>query len=276
VARAKKKSQVTFLNDPMLVVGLLFLIFALLTLNRAYGRTANNLGNPLPIGLIAPSPVGIVYPSFNSAAGVNPAALALGKKLTSLQLAGAPSLQAGDSTTYLASLATTTKNTGWSLGYDGTSGSGSMTHGIFAGVGFKLDPVSLGLGLRGTISSGFNPNVDAGLRFAVSQNVTVAAVARSLDSTLQAGGGIGINNGKNNNVEISYMMPATTGGSALVTFGATVYTGNFGAIFQSSYYLSSKTFTHTLGALYWLASNFNLTAQLTTPRTMNLGITYTF
>lgn len=276
MAKAKKKTQVTLMNDPLLIVGLLFLVFALLTFNRAYGRTANNLGNPLPIGLIAPSPVGIVYPSFNSAAGVNPAALAIGKKLTSFQISGAPSLQSGDATAYGASLATTAKNTGWSLGYNGSSSTGTLTHGIYAGVGFKFDPISLGVGLRGTLSSGFNPNVDAGLKFAVTQNITLAAVARSIDSTLQAGGGIGINNGKNNNVEISYLMPATAGGSALVNFGATVYSGDFGALFQSSYYLSTKTFTHTLGALYWLASNLNLTVQLTTPRTMMLGVTYTF
>ena len=208
--------------------------------------------------------------------GINPAALALGKKLTSLQVSGAPSLESGDSSAYGASLATTTKNTGWGIGYDGASGGATTTNGLFAGVGFKLDPISLGVGLRGTWSNGFNPSVDAGMRFAISQNVTIAAVARNLDTTLQAGAGIGLNNGKNNNVEICYMMPAAGSLDSIITFGATVYSGRFGAIFQSSYYTNAKNFIHTLGALYWLGSNINFTAQLTTPRSMTMGITYIF
>ena len=68
--KAKKKSQISLIHDPLTIVGLLFFIFVLLTFNRAFGSpTMNNIGNPLPIGLIAPSPVGIVYPSFNDAAG---------------------------------------------------------------------------------------------------------------------------------------------------------------------------------------------------------------
>lgn len=263
-----------------LVLLVLSAIFSLLNANLAYAESVGGIGNltnPLPSGVIYPTPVGIVNPGFNIAAGVNPATLTSGKRATSGLMAVAPPLQSSDSMSYLASIATSTNRLGWSIGYLGSQGTGGLTHGMFAGVGFSLAPVSFGVGLRDTdMSGGFNPNVDFGSKIELGNDWAMAAVIYNLDQTPGASIGMGYGRKKKENVEVNFLLPSFGSSDYAVTMAATVYTGRFGTTFRTSYYLTSKSFSHTIGGLIWLTPSFNVLLQLTSPRTLTAGITYVF
>jgi len=279
MAHPNKTRRVIYLSEPAFVVVLLLLLFTFLGLNTAYGA-GNFLGNALPVGLIYPTPVGILFPGFNIAAGVNAAALPNGKKGTALEIAAAPSLKSGDSTSGLVSIATSSQNIGWSLGYTNTTTDSTMTHGLYSGVGFKLGDVQLGMGLRGALSNGFTPSVDAGMIVHTSQTLVLGAVGYNLDSAPQVAVGIGVGHAKKDNVELNVLTPPFGNSLAvktyLVTFSATVYTGAFGTIFRSSYDTTAGSFSETLGALIWLGQDVNFALELTTPRTLTAGFTYVF
>ncbi len=279
MTRHKKTRRTIYVSEPAFVLAVLLLLFSFLGLNTAYGGS-NFLGNAMPIGIIYPTPVGILFPGFNIAAGVNAAALPNGKKGTAMEVAAAPALKSGDSNSGMASIATSSQNIGWSLGYTNTTTNGDMTHGLFSGVGFKLNNLQLGMALRGNINNGFNPNVDAGMILHVSQDWVVGAVAYNLNNTPQAALGVGIGHPRKDNVEINVLTPAY-GSSAvpatyLATFSATVYTGAFGTLFRTTYDTTGHDFTATLGALVWLGQDVNAGIELTTPRTLTFGITYVF
>ncbi len=279
MAHLSKTPRVVYVSEPAFVVATLLLLFSFLGLNTAYGANGF-LGNALPMGLIYPTPVGILFPGFNIAAGVNAAALPNGKKGTAFEAAVAPSLQSGDSTTSMASIATSSQNIGWSLGYTNTMGSGAMAHGLFSGVGFKLGGVQLGMGLRGVLSNGFSPSVDAGMLFHLSQDWVFGAVGYGLDSSPQVAIGLGVGHARKDNVELNLLMPAFGSSSVtktyLATFSATVYAGAFGTIFRSTYDTTAKSFSETLGAMIWVGQDLNFALELTTPRTLTVAFTYVF
>ena len=254
--------------------------FFLLSSGSAHAESAGGTGSlnsPLPAGVIYPTPVGILYPGFGIAAGVNAATLATGKRVTAAQVTAAPPLQGGDSITYLASIATSTNKLGWSLGYLGANGGGLMTHGLFAGVGFNLAPISFGVGLRDAdISGGFTPNVDFGTKIDVGKDFSFGTVVYNLDQELGVNVGFGYGRKKKESIELNFLMPSLGSSDYAVTFAATVYTGIFGTTFRTTYYLGSKTFSHTLGGLIWITQSFNFLVQLTSPRTLSAGITYVF
>lgn len=235
-----------------------------------------NLTNPLPAGVIYPTPAGILYPGFNIAAGVNAAALATGKRSTAGQLTVAPPLQSGDATSYVASVATSTNRLGWSIGYLGSQGD-EMTHGLFAGVGCILAPISFGVGLRDTdISGGFDPDVDFGTRVELGKDFSLGAVVYNLNADPGVSAGIGFGRKKKENIEVNFLLPSLGGTDYAATFAATVYSGRFGTTFRTTYFITSQTFSHTLGGLIWFTSSINMFVQLTSPRTLGAGLTYVF
>lgn len=266
--------------EPILVMLAITALFSLLNSNLAYAESSGGIGNltnPLPAGVIYPTPVAIVYPGFNIAAGVNAAALTSGKRATAGLLAAAPPLQSGDPTSYIASIATSSNRLGWSVGYLGSQATSGLSHGMFAGVGFSLAPLSFGVGLRDTdMSGGFNPNVDFGSKFELGKDWAMAAVIYNLDQSPGASFGLGYSRRKKEAVEVNFLMPTFSSSDYAVTVAATVYTGRFGTTFRTSYFLTSKTFSHTLGGLIWVTPNFNFLLQLTSPRTLTAGITYVF
>lgn len=269
-------------SEPFLFYVLLIIVFAVVGMNRAYaaGGTAGlaKLGNALPAGVIHPVPVGILYPGLTIAAGVNPAALTAGKKATAISISGAPPLGDGDPISFMGSVATSSNKVGWGIGYSGSLGAEAQ-HGLFAGVGFKLGQFSAGVGLRdANLSGGFNPNVDIGTRVDLGREFSMGLVAYDLDADPSVTLGVGVGHPKKDNVELNISTPPLGGGSAdyALTFSATVYTGPFGTSFRTTYLLDSKTFSHTLGGLFWVGDSINLFVQLTTPRTLNVGFTYVF
>ena len=278
----KLKTSKTWL-EPFLVLLMIAAIFALLGSPVAYGAAGmgnQSLINPLPAGVIYPTPVGILYPGFNVAAGVNAAALSMGKRVTAAQLSVAPALQTGASMGYLASIATSTNRLGWSVGYVGASGGAASTHGIYAGAGFTLARVSMGVGLRDTdiASAGFSfdPSVDFGTRIDLGKDFAFGTVVYNLEQTPGVSTGFGFGRKKKENIEINFLIPSLGSSDYATTFMATVYSGRFGTTFRTTYYLSSKAFSHTLGALLWLGQKMNVVVQLTSPSTMTFGLTYVF
>ena len=269
-------------TEPMLVFTVLAFLAVLISFDKANAASAGGglgkIGNALPAGVTFPTPVGILYPGLNVAAGVNAAALPGGKKVTSLQLAGAPALSDTDSTSYFGSLAFSNTNLGWSVGYTGSSGT-TLTNGMFAGVGFNLGRINLGIGLRDTdLSGGFSPNVDIGLKIDMGKDFTFGAVAYTMDTTSASQYAIGLGYGhrRKDNVELNVLTPAGGGSDYAMTFAATVYTGRFGTNFRTSYFMGSQSFSHTLGALYWLGEKLNVMLQLNTPKTLTVGLTWVF
>lgn len=278
--RSAKQSKL-IVSEPVLVFTVLVMLFTLLSVKQAYAGVGGpaKINSALPGGVIFPVPVGILYPGFNTAAGVNAAALPGGKKITAVQVAAAPALATNDNNSYFASMATSNSAIGWGLGYTGASTSAGLTHGMFAGVGFNLKRINLGVGLRDSdLSGGFSPNVDIGSKFDLGKDFTFGAVAYNLDDTsnMQFAAGIGYGHPRKDNVEINLLTPAGGGSDYMVTFAATVYTGKFGTTFRTSYAMESQAFNHTLGLLYWLGSSMNVILQLTTPRTLTMGITVAF
>jgi hypothetical protein len=254
------------------------LLASLITAVSFGGQTNTFSGNAIPTGQIYPNPVGILFPGFNVAAGVNPAALATGKKNTAFQISGSPALQGGDATNYMASIATSSQSLGWSLGYNGSSSGGALTHSLFSGVGFNIGAASLGLGLRGPVSGGFDPKVDFALVGQLSQVVSIGAVTYDLNGTPQTAIGLGLSHKKKDNIELDVLLPSWSNfsGTYVVTFSATVYSGVFGTTFRTSYDTQAKSVSATLGGLVWLFNNMNFIVQLNTPRTLTAALTYVF
>jgi len=260
-----------------------FAILSWLSVNTAHARVLalGRLGNALPVGTLYPTPVGILYPGFNIAAGVNAAALANGKKVTAAQASVSPALAEGDSYSYLASVANSTQRLGFGMGYVGSIAT-EPTHGMFAGAGFNLGALSFGVGLRDyDLTGGFDPSVDIGTLLHIGSEFSLGAVAYNADTDPQIAFGVGFGRPKKDNVEVNVLLPAlstnfTDGSEYIVTFAATVYSGAFGTGFRSSYYSSSSSFTHTLAGLLWLTADSNLILQLSTPRTLTVGYTYVF
>jgi hypothetical protein len=241
------------------------------------GAGVGGTENPLPTGNIFPTPGGIVFPGFNVAAGTNAAALANGKKGTMFQGAFAPALESGDANSFFGSIATSSSRIGWGIGYTGIQQSGAITHGVFAGVGFKLGSLSLGMGLRdAAISSGFNPEVDFGSTLKIGKDFYAAAVVYDVETVRTVGFGLGFGKAKQDAIEFNVVSPVSGSSDWTVTFAATVYAGIFGTSLRSSYLLASRTFNHTLAGLVSLGDGFNVFVQLTTPRALSFGFTWIF
>lgn len=259
-------------------VGCIAITFAACAFGRTGTPTVGGTDNTIPFQNHYTGLGGIVFPGFNTAAGVNAAALANGKKGTSIQVTGAPALQSGDNSTYTGSLATSSSRVGWGIGYNALqSSSGTLNHGMFAGVGFTLGPLSLGMGMRdAAIVSGFNPEVDFGATLVLGGDFHAAAVVYDVATSHVVAAGVGYGRAKRENVELNVRAPVPGSADYTLTFAATFYAGPFGTHFRTSYLTSSRTYNHTLGGLLWLGDHLNVMIQLTTPRALGLGLTYIF
>lgn len=243
----------------------------------ALGAASVNF-NPLPSAMIFPSPVGILFPGFNVAAGVNPAALPLPGKANSVQLAYTPSLRRGDDSSVFAGAAIAKKGLGVGLGYQRTQTSSTKIQGIFGGVGFAMDSMSFGLGLRDSqVDGGFSPNVDIGFIVGNQKNgkgVSFGGVFYNLDHYPQMALGIGYGNVKRYNLEANILMPPFDylgTGYYIFTLSATLRAEFLSLYFRSSYPTRTDNFTHTLGIAAQVMQNLNVFAQFTPSRTLTFG-----
>jgi hypothetical protein len=224
-----------------------------------------------------PTPVGILFPGFNIAGAVDPAALASGPAITSIQVAGAPPLSSGDPGSYFTSLSTNAKNIGWSVGYDGSIDGPTTVHHLFSGVGFDLGPVAFGIGLEGPIRGGFNPRADGGIIFHLSDIVHFGLSAFNVNNSVQTTIGIGLTHKKQDSVEFDVTLPPFNlpNGGYIGTFSATIYMGQyFGTNFRTSIHTETKDFDATLGGLVWILPSVNFALEITSPRQLTTAFTF--
>jgi len=237
---------------------------------------------PLPTATVFPNAVGILFPGFNVAAGVNPAALPLAGKVVAVQAGFTPPLQAGDPNAIFGGLAVAKKGLGVGLGYLRGQSSSEITQGVFGGVGFSFENVSFGLGLRDSnVSGGFSPNVDIGFIVGNQKSgkgVSFGGVFYNLDSLAQLALGIGYGSVKKYSIEATVLIPPFDflDSGYVFTASANLRAELLGIYFRTSYATISDHFSHTIGLAAWVSEQFNLFAQFTTTRTLTLGATVVF
>jgi hypothetical protein len=254
----------------------LCLILVALSSTQAFAEAAKGPMTALQLGAVYPDPAGILFPGLATAAGINAAALG-NSKGTVIQAAYGPPMQAGDDHHYFASLATAKKGFGFGLGVDGYSSSGGgATNGVFAGIGFNLERVALGIAVReADISNSFTPSVDIGALFGEGQGVRFGFVFHNLETSPQLDLGLGWDGGKKYNLEFDVQLPpfGSGGGGLGMSLGANIFIQSFSFLFQSNYNTASGNFSHILGIAVWLNQSVNLGVQFTTPRLWTIGLT---
>jgi len=245
----------------------------------AMGAVGGSTISPLPTDQIFPTPVGILFPGFNVAAGVNPAALPLAGKMTSVQASYTPSLASGDASSMFGGLAAAKKGLGVGIGTQRVETSGGSVQGIFGGAAFSFDTVSIGLGLRdGNLSGGYNPNVDIG--FIVGdqksgRSLSFGGVLYNLDRYPQLAIGIGYGNVKRYCLEANLLMPPFEQLSTsyyIISLSATLRAEFLLLYFRSSYQTRFLNFSHTLGVGFQVLEHLNLFAQYSPDRTVSAGL----
>lgn len=255
---------------------LLGLLLLCCTVFPAHAKTG--YVHEMPTARIAPAPVGLVFPGFNVAAGVNPAALATMESATAFQAAVTPPLQSGDPFGLFGSIASSIKSFGIGLGVDHYSGGGASSTGLFAGGGVQFRSLSFGFGLRDNdIGSSFSPGIDLGLLIGRQKaGLSGGAVFYDVNHAAQLGVGLGYDMDKKLLVEGNVVFPPFngSGGGYTLTGSATIYVSDVGLYFRSSYFTAPKTTSHTLGLLAWITRSVNLIFQFTTDRTITLGATF--
>jgi hypothetical protein len=231
---------------------------------------AKPIANPLPVGLIGASPVGLIFPGFNIAGSVNPAALP-SDRATGIALAVTPEGSAG-TTRGFGSIATTDKKIGIGAGYLGTytptsSASNLLTHAAFAGLGFRMDSVQLGASVRNRAlqTSGYPTEVDFGFLY-TNDSVTFGGVAYAANTNLQPGFGIGYKRGKTSHIEANILMPVGSSATTLLVAGAMSIPA-FDIFFSLRYLLGnyassgSAAFGYIFGVALWPGEHLNFVAQ---------------
>lgn len=240
------------------------------------GHVAN-----LPIGTIFPTPTGIVFPGFNIAAGVNPAALPRLLPTTSVELSYSPSPGVDQTHDYFASFAKANKQIGFGAGYLGSMGT-TPTQGAFAGLGFRTQTVGLGIDLRNNNIGNDSLHSDLGLLADYGKDFEFGLVLHGLDSSPRMDVGLGFGRDKNYTFEINLLFPAFNeifggaGSNYVVTVASNVNISFFGFSFKSSYSTATSEVTQTVSALVWIGKTLGLTLQYSSPNRSYFGILLNF
>jgi len=261
------------ITEYVLVFAVLFIIFSLVGMGAAFGDTPP----VLPTAQAFPTTGGILFPGLDVAAGVNSAALPLLGKATAFQVAVSPPLQTGDPLGGFAGLATSNKKFGLGAGYLGSKNPGSsITHGIFVGGGYDLDPVALGVQIRDlNIQSGVNPGVDLGMILGSGHGTEFGVVLYDVNTSARMDLGVGFAD-KRYNVEANLLLPRFSNFNSdyVLTAAATVNASIFAMYFRVSYFTQPNFWEETFGGLAWISPKWNVLVQLTTSRTLTAGLTF--
>jgi len=235
--------------------------------------------------LLRPVPAGILYPMFNQAAIVNPAALPK-EKATSVQALFSPGSTDGAANNYEGTVATSTKKLGLGLGYLGSQSTSQTTHSAFAGVGAKWNNISVGMSVQDpdVSSGGFQPNLGVGM-IASLKEFDIGAVMYDLNESARGGLGVGFAN-KRYALEGYILLPpfSTLDNSTapfLLGVGAGIYGQVVAVSFGATYALSQQNFggdslQFFIAGVAWLGNSFNLFARFDSPETFTGGITLVF
>jgi len=259
------------------------LSLAILVLGVGVARAENPITSAMPTGLVGPQPIGLVFPGFNIAAGVNASALAV-EKATALQASFSPSTDGlGDN--IFGSFATSNKKIGLGGGYLGNRAGGTMTHSAFGGLAYRFEAVTLGAGVRSVGIGGTAVlQADASAMFTGQGGISVGAVGYDLGGSQLVGIGAGVKSKKAYHIEANVLLPlkqtSSTGITAVVagSMAASIFDifFNVSYLYKSSTYVqpypgNPSAFSYTFGAAAWMGHHFNLVLQYSTLPGTTLG-----
>lgn len=223
-------------------------------------------------------PGALIFPHFDSAALINASTL-VHNKGTAVQGLYSPPPSSGETHQYQLGVASASKKFGLGMGYTGYSDT-QATHGAFAGLGFLIETLSLGLSIRDpNVENDFDPDVDFGLDLAIDKSVHLGVVLYNINRTPNVALGVGYVK------ENKYFLEANLGfqnvnnidtSNYTLTLAAGVYAGIFGMGFQTNYYASSKDYDHILSGLIRPSDNLHFLVQFETPRRFRFGLTVVF
>jgi hypothetical protein len=244
-------------------------------------ETAKPIGNTLPTLVVGPYPIGFIFPGFNTAAGLDAAALPY-EKGTAFQVAAAPPINNDNTAMGFASLATSNKKLGIGAGYLGEfvkaspGAPSSTTQEAFAGLGYKLDPVSLGVGVRdvGIGQSGSQADVDFSLLYNGDNGLVLGGEAYNLNNGLDLALGVGFRGGKKYHIEADVLLPTNGVQGAFLVVAGAVSVPIFDVFFNLSYLLNTAptvtaisagtAFFYAFGIDFWLTDHLNFVFQYNT------------
>lgn len=224
--------------------------------------------SPLPTNFIFPIPGPILFPGYATAAGNNPAALGATGKGAAIQGAYAPGANWKE---YFAGLTATSQKMGIGVGYIGDDFSGYKQNSAFAGAGFQIDPIAIGIGARKIgLSSNASPSVDLGLiageGAGKGQGLRFGFVAYNLNSSASLDLGVGFSGGKKYNMEVNFLLPTSGGNNtSVITIAGNVYASDaVGINFSTSFASASNAYLHKLGLALWPWDAVSLFGQYAT------------
>lgn len=226
----------------------------------------NPLAYSLPGGIMGPASTGLLFPGFNVAGTINPAALT-SERATALQVAFSPGISAGSTSSAYGSVATSNKKLAMSAGYSGANiGGPTLSHSAFAALGFKFGDVAFGLDVH---NQNFSPTanfVDIGFQYNAEGNIVIGGSFYSLNSAAQLGLGIGYKAGRRYHLEANLILPPfnSFGAGYILLVGAGMNVSLFDVYFSVGYYLNPgaySTFYYLFGTAIWLGKSVNLFVQ---------------
>lgn len=236
---------------------------------------AESVENAFPIMRFHPETVGLLYPGFNVAGGVNPAALPSAGRGTAIQAGFSPG--GSDDSRVFTSVAHSADNLGVSGGYQGRIFGGAMAHDAFLGVGGTFGNFGLGLGLRESdLAGGMNPSVDAGILVELKV-VDFGLVFYDLNGSPRLGIGVGSRSGGSFALEGNVLLPHfnNLGGGYLITASAQLSLQIVRVLFRTSYDTGWNDFSHTVGLGAWVTPQVMIGLQYSTPRRISGAVTFT-
>ena len=252
------------------------ILFILICCAVSHGQDVNL--NAVPIDEVFPVTSGIIFPSFLTAAGVNPAALPQkGKGGSVLGLDYSPAPGGDGAHQYSLGVASGDSRVGGGIGYRGTFQK-SATHALFAGAGFRSESTSIGVSLRmPDLSKGFSPQTDLGILTSTKSDVTFGLVMYHLESSPQIDVGLGFGKDKNYEFEINILLPAVgslfqANSEFVLTAATTVYASIFGLSFNSSYNTHTSEVSQSVSLLIWFFKNCGVTLQYRSPNRSYYGL----
>ncbi len=241
---------------------------------------AAGLVSSMPVGRIFPDPGGILFPGFGIAAGVNPAAIPLMGRGTAVEAAVTPAIQSGDPNGLFASATNAGSSFGLGLGYDGSLLGGHLTNGVFGGLGYNFDPLSVGVAVRDPdISQSGQASADIGFEYETKSELTLGAVLYNVNHNAQADVGIGTKGGKKYNLEADVLLPPFNNFGSndfLGTLSASVVPGMIGFHFAVSYDTGAKDWYYTVSGAVFVNDNVDIVLQYATTRQATAAVTVLF
>jgi hypothetical protein len=241
-------------------------------------RSETGIDSISPITQFYPQPIGLLYPGFNVAAGVNPAAIPSSGNGTAIQAGFSPAPSGGEAHRLFGSVAHKTSNFGFGAGYQGELLNGTLVHNAFVGLGANFGKFNVGLGLRDyNLRTGISPAVDVGLTIEL-KIIDFGVVFYSLETSPRIGVGIGTRSGSSFNLEANILLPPLNnlGSSYLATVSAQFAIQRITAYLRTTYDTGFRTLSHSVGLGGWVMKQAHLGAQYSTPNRIESALTVTF